>query len=78
MKITGIVEKYHVAQGSKSDRIGMVLSTPSQRYILRRVNGNPLELDPSIEVFEGKKVICEGIELVGSVFEFNTIKLDIP
>ena len=66
-RITGKVARTHIAPGSKSDRVGVVLRTKDgHEYVLRRMGGNAFK-DPALEQLVGGTITATG-QLVGQTF----------
>jgi hypothetical protein len=59
MELSGVVERQHVARGSKSDRVAVVLVTPRRRYWLRRRGEHPFQ-DPVLDRLVGQRLRGEG------------------
>jgi hypothetical protein len=55
------VTRERIAQGSKSDRVGVVLRTDSgEEYVLRRKGGNAFR-DPALDQLVGKSITGSGL-----------------
>ena len=59
MQLKGKVIKEVVGKGSKSERAAVVLDTGKQKYVLRRMGGNPYT-DPDLDKLVGKNIEVEG------------------
>jgi hypothetical protein len=59
MRIEGNVVCDRYAAGSKSDHQAVLLQTPDQRYLLRRLGGNPF-YDKDLVNLVGKSIVAEG------------------
>lgn len=59
MQFKGRVIREVVAKGSKSERPAVLLDTGKQRYVLRRIGGNPYE-DSTLEKLVGKAISVTG------------------
>ena len=59
MQFKGRVIREVVAKGSKSERPAVLLDTGKQRYVLRRIGGNPYE-DSTLEKLVGKDISVTG------------------
>ncbi len=66
----GTVTQTLVSPGSKSERQAVVLDTDGQRYVLRRLGGNPFQ-DAVLESLVGKH-----LRAVGDVHGSNFILTD--
>lgn len=55
----GVVVKQLFAAGSKSEREALFLETKADRYLLRRMGGNPYQ-DSQLESLVGKTIKAQG------------------
>jgi hypothetical protein len=55
----GTVTKHPFAVGSKSEHDAVFLETGDERFVLRRVGGNPF-YDPELDRLVGKTIRCNG------------------
>ena len=59
MELEGLVERRHVARGSKAEHDAIVLRTPQRSYWLRRRDGHPYQ-DAALEPLVGHKLRANG------------------
>lgn len=64
-ELTGRLMRRMLAQGSKSEHLGMVLvDDQGQQHVLRRVGGHPFR-DPALEALEGQRLRLSGRAVEG-------------
>ena len=74
MRLSGKVISEQVAAGSKSARDAVILSTPEERLILRRIGGHPFA-DEQTEALLGKTITVEG-ERRGQYFFYRAAVIE--
>ena len=60
VQLSGKVVMKKTSEGSKSERIAVLLQTENKSYILRKMGGNPFR-DRSLEMLKGKSITVTGI-----------------
>jgi len=58
LRYRGEVIRRRVAQGSKSERMAVLLRTEAGEFLLRREGGHPLR-DPALDDLVGKTIECD-------------------
>lgn len=60
IELSGKVVMKKFSEGSKSERVAVLLQTETKAYILRKMGGNPFR-DASLEILAGKNITATGI-----------------
>lgn len=60
IELSGKVVMKKISEGSKSERVAVLLQTETQAYVLRKMGGNPFQ-DASLEMLAGKSITATGI-----------------
>jgi hypothetical protein len=73
MDLEGTVVSKLFGQGSKSEHMGVFISTPQGDYLLRQPGHNPFQ-DPDLEKLVGKNIVATG-ELEDYIFFVDQVEV---